>query len=90
MHHGNNPDDFKESLQEFYGEEAKFGATGKFPEGKLVPSDEGEIAFGITHKNGKVVMSFGKPVAWVGFGPAQATELAGILRKHALLIQPKR
>ena len=86
MHHGNIPVD----LKDFFDEEEKFGSTGKFPDGKLVPSDEGEIAFGVTHKNGKVIMNFGKPVTWVGYGPAQATELAGLLRKHALLIQPKR
>lgn len=83
MHHSSNPSDFPQDVADAFG--VKLGATGKFPEGKLTESDEGEIAFGITHKNGKVVVSFGKPVAWVGFGPAQATELAGLLRKYALL-----
>ncbi len=85
MHHSNNPDDFSQDIRDAYGEDVKLGATGRFPEGKLTESDEGEIAFGITHKKGKVVLSFGKPVAWIGLGPAQATELAGLIRKHALL-----
>lgn len=59
------------------------GATGRFPLGKLVPEDEGEIAIGFAHTDGKVVIDFGKPAAWIGFTPEQADEIADTLRKHA-------
>lgn len=61
----------------------KFGASGKFPEGKLTEHDEGELTFGIGHKNGKVILSFGKEVAWIGMGPDLALDLAELLIEHA-------
>jgi hypothetical protein len=59
------------------------GATGLFPEGKLTPTDEGETCIGITHMDGKVVIDFGKPTAWIGFTPDQADDIAALLTKHA-------
>lgn len=56
-----------------------FGATGKFPRGKLHESDEGELQMGITVRNGTVVLVFGKPVAWFGMPPSKARELARLL-----------
>jgi hypothetical protein len=55
----------------------RFGATGKFPQGKVHKSDEGELSFGIAadHAHGVVVLSFGKPVAWLGMPPANARAL---------------
>lgn len=64
--------------------EQGLGATGKFPEGKATPTDEGEIKFLIGHKGGVVVLEFGKSVRWVGMNPDQALELASSLRAHAL------
>ena len=61
----------------------KLGATGRFPEGKLTEHDEGEIQFAIAHKDGKVLIQFGKPVAWLGMTPGQAKDLAESLTKHA-------
>ena len=45
-----------------------FGETGKFPEGRLDPSDEGELRFGIAadRDNGVVMLEFGKAVKWLG------------------------
>jgi hypothetical protein len=60
-----------------------FGATGKFPQGKLNDSDEGEIRLGISNFKGKVIMNFGKPTAWIGFDPKQARDIAEMLLKHA-------
>jgi hypothetical protein len=60
-----------------------FGPTGKFPQGKLTPEDEGEIQIAITDYNGKVVMDFGKPITWIGFTPDQAGEIADNLLRHA-------
>lgn len=59
------------------------GATGQFPEGKLTKQDEGGIQFGVTNTMGKVVVNFGKPVAWLGMRPTDARELARILLIHA-------
>jgi hypothetical protein len=64
-------------------ESPTFGATGKFPMGKIDKTDEGEIAFGITSHRGKVIINFGKPVAWLGMDAAQASMLAVTLIRHA-------
>ena len=59
------------------------GPTGRFPEGKLTKTDEGEIQIGLTHKDGKVVLAFGKAITWIGFTPRQADDIADALRSHA-------
>ena len=73
-HHGsdNGPihDEIIRSLK------TELGATGTHPEGKLTKNDEGGIQFAIGVKDGKVVLDFGKPVAWVGMNPGDALELA--------------
>ena len=62
----------------------KFGPTGTFPEGKLGPTDEGALQFGVAHdKQGNVHINFGKKVAWVAMPPEQAIALARVLLKHA-------
>lgn len=66
----------------------RLGATGKFPEGKLTPDDEGEIRIAIgADESGNVVIDFGKPVKWIGFNAEQALQLAASLRAkaHAIL-----
>ena len=73
-------------LRQLYGNAERaplLGATGKFPLGKIVPEDEGELALAVGHAEGKVVMDFGKPTAWIGFTAEQADELAATLRTHA-------
>lgn len=64
-------------------ESPKFGATGKFPMGEFDASDEGEIAFGVASHRGKVIINFGKPVAWLGMDARQAAGLAALLIQHA-------
>lgn len=61
----------------------KLGATGKFPEGKLTPSDEGELQFVIAIDSDLIVLAFGKPVAWLAMGADKARELARSLTKFA-------
>lgn len=61
----------------------KFGATGQHPMGSLDKSDEGEIAFGVASHRGKVIINFGKPVAWLGMDARQAAGLAALLIQHA-------
>lgn len=64
-------------------ESPKFGATGKFPMGEIDKTDEGEIAFGVASHRGKVIINFGKPVAWLGMDARQAAGLAAVLIQHA-------
>lgn len=66
-----------------------FGATGKFPEGKLNATDEGEIQFGIAAdtRNEKVLIDFGTPVVWIGLNPEQAIAIADSLKANALKVQ---
>lgn len=68
-------------LKQFIKEEV--GPTGKFPEGKISERDEGEIAFAVGAEDGKIVLNFGKPVAWIGFTPEQAMEIARTIRNKA-------
>ncbi len=64
---------------------AQTGATGEYPDGKARPDDEGEIAFavGAIKEQNLVVLSFGKPLAWMGMAPADARMLADLLMKQA-------
>lgn len=95
-HHGNDPDavlkqkafleQFDEKLKqenermEALGE--KPGATNLFPEGKLNENDEGELKFAVTTYEGKVVINFSTPTAWIGFDAEQAISLGRLLIKR--------
>lgn len=87
MHHG----EFAESelmneLRSKLDEETttKFGATGRFPEGKLQRDDQGEIQFGVAcdPATRKVVIEFGTPVKWLATNAEQAIELGELLIRH--------
>jgi FKBP-type peptidyl-prolyl cis-trans isomerase 2 len=58
------------------------GPTGQFPHGKLTEHDEGEIAFAVLVKDGKVVIDFNHPVHWLGMTPEQAIKLGELLIKR--------
>lgn len=62
--------------------EMELGATGKFPDGKIHPTDKGEIRLMIGHKDDKVFLAFGVPTEWVGFGKQQALDLANTIINH--------
>lgn len=53
----------------------------KYPRGKYTEDDEGEITFAIAAdpRNRKVVIQFGKPVAWLGLDPEDAEALGRML-----------
>lgn len=88
-HHGENPFsnlDAADLKKMFEKDENPLGATGKFPDGKLTDSDEGEIMVGITSVEGRVIINFGKPVHWVGFTREQAMGIANSITKHAATI----
>ncbi len=81
-HHGSGEldEEFRKMLKK---QEKNFGATERFPEGKLNEADEGEIKFGVTEKDGKVVLNFGKEIKWMAATPEQAKDLAGSLLNKA-------
>ena len=60
-----------------------FGATGKFPRGKLNTDDEGELRMGVTVNQGTVILAFGKPIKWLGLTPQIARDLAANLIERA-------
>jgi len=88
-HHGSSP--FDETPEEraalIAGEKemskAMRNLLGEYPNGKLNTKDEGALAVMLGHENGRVVMRFPKPVAWIGFTPEQALDIASTLIKHA-------
>jgi hypothetical protein len=89
-HHGSDPFDDPKRLEQIAKmkrelfDTSKFrGALGDFPEGKVSDTDEGAIQFGIGVKDGKVILDFGTPVAWVGMNPQYAANLAAALLKRA-------
>lgn len=56
---------------------------GEYPNGRLNADDSGALAVAFSHENGVVKMEFPKPVAWIGFTPNQAIEIAQTLIQHA-------
>lgn len=84
-HHSSVPGD--ESEEAKAAREALSGAMkgifGEFPAGKLNVEDEGALALIVRHENGKVILQFPKPVAWLGFDAQGAVELAQSLITHA-------
>jgi hypothetical protein len=79
MSNHSGSDDYLKDVAEKMG----LGPTGAFPEGKLHPSDEGQIKIAIGNRDGKVVLAFGAPVAWIGFPPGDAEQIATDLLRHA-------
>lgn len=61
----------------------RLGPTKQFPRGKIHQSDEGGIQISVGHNEGNVILQFGKPIAWLGFPPEQALELARTIQQHA-------
>jgi len=64
-------------------EQEKLGPTGKFPDGKLSPDDEGEINLEVSCGPGVVKLDFGIQVRWIALPPDGALELAALLAAHA-------
>lgn len=63
--------------------EAMKKTFGEYPDGRLNSDDAGALPLAIGSADGKVVMEFPKPVAWIGFTGDQAMEIAQTLIKHA-------
>lgn len=79
----NHSSEYDSEMHEKMTKAFGLGATNRFPEGKLTQKDEGELAIAISAVNGKVVIDFGNPTAWIGFTKEQAYELANTLRDKA-------
>ena len=81
--HSNSPDpEMHAALRKALGDKFRqenIGPTGNFQEGKLTKRDDGEIAFAVGQKDGKVMIEFGTPTAWIGFSPQQAISLGQLL-----------
>jgi hypothetical protein len=74
-HHGNHVDaQLNETMRKLFGE---------FPDGKLNPDDSGAVALAVGVEDGRVVLRFPKPVAWVGLTGDEAFELAQCLLRHS-------
>lgn len=85
-HHGSNPLDPTAPIDpeaQRAMSEAMAKLLGEFPDGKLNPTDEGALAVMIGNENGRVVLRFPKPVAWIGFTPEQAIDIAQSLIDNA-------
>lgn len=81
---GEQPERIKKLMAELKSGAANYrGPVGAYPDGKLTPRDEGSIQFAIGSKDGKVVIDFGSPVAWIGMTPQQAMDLAAGIMKRA-------
>lgn len=52
------------------------GGTGKYPDGKLGPDDEGELKIMATVTEGVLRFDFNKEVAMLGFDPSSARQVA--------------
>lgn len=88
-HHGPNPFDkdegrsFEELKRAMMDASSFRGAIGAYPHGMLTKQDEGSIQFAVGEKDGKVVLDFGTPVAWIGLTAQDAMDLASTLIRRA-------
>ena len=89
-HHGPNPFDdeearghFERILRDLKDTASYRGPIGSFPAGHLTKADEGAIQFAIGEKDGKVVLDFGAPTAWIGMTAQEAADLASALLRRA-------
>lgn len=73
-HHGNQPNP---ALSE-----AMKALLGEYPNGRMNADDSGAIAMQVGVEDGRVVMRFPKPVAWIGMTGDEAMEMAQLLLKH--------
>lgn len=61
------------------------GATGEYPEGSVGPTDQGGLRAGLAFDpaTGRIMINFGKPVAWLAMTPAEALTFARQLQIKA-------
>ena len=82
--HAENPEQMRSLIEKFQQEAGEpIGATKRFPEGKLTNDDEGELRFAVSTQANKIIVEFGKPVAWLGLTKELALQLSDILKQRA-------
>ncbi len=75
-----------EQLQDVINQlEKRSGPTGK--PGELGEMDEGELAVAVGQENGRVIITFGKTVAWVALRPDQADMFCSTVQAMAARIR---
>lgn len=74
----------KRVMEKIKSLEEELGPTGGYPDGKIVPHDEGGLMFGVTVFSGRVVFDFGKPIRSIGFTREGALELAELIKRRAM------
>lgn len=52
----------------------------QYPRGKLRADDDGQLCIAMAVKDQTIIIDFGKPVAWLGFGLAEAETLIRMLQ----------
>lgn len=57
--------------------------NNKYPDGKLNEHDQGEIDIMIGMENGRVILSFPKPMVWIGMPPDMAANIGVALIQRA-------
>lgn len=60
----------------------------RHPRGRLNEGDEGQLGVAVFVERNTVVISFAKPIHWLGLGAAQARSLAAALLKYADTVDP--
>ena len=67
----------------------KIGPTGKYPNGKMHPGDNGELIIGISGIDDHVVIKFGIALEMIGMTPNQAIDIAYALIDIATKMKKK-
>lgn len=76
-------DDERKKRSEQLRDRYAIGPTGSYPAGKLNEQDDGELRVAIGVEVDKVVLHFGKKVAWVALTREQAINIATLLQLKA-------
>lgn len=88
-HHGegnSEPEgDRQTELMKRFIAQAEGKAKRAYSEGRINADDQGDLALAVAVDEQKkiVILSFGKPVEWIGFGPRDAVALAKMLIEKA-------
>jgi hypothetical protein len=77
-HHSSEPNEAQRLMREMLSQ-----TLGEYPQGRLNADDAGALPMAISQRDGAVVIDFPKPVAWIGFTPDDAMQIAQLLMKHA-------
>lgn len=76
-HHAGDPMPQSELIEMLKRQQRTGLPEGSFSRGKMTPSDEGDLAYSIATdvKGQRIVIDFGKSVAWLGLDVESATTL---------------